>query len=110
MNRVCIFLMCLITGVRGSGVLHTVNLSGVAGGPTEEELTTMIDHFKEKLENIQKQEIQLEIIQPYEGKGFVAINGLREEPIYLYQREIKKIFKMKDKLDSFVKDNQMYLA
>ena len=103
-------IACLIATAKASGVVHTVNLSGVVGGPTEEELTTMIDHFKEKLENIKRQDVDLSIVQEYEGKGFIAINGLREKPIYLYKREIKKIFEMKNEINELIDNNKLILA
>ena len=110
MKKFFMFLMCLIGGAKASAVLHTVNLSGVVGGPTEEELTTMIQHFNEKLNTIKKKHIELSVVEPYEGKGFISIEGLREEPIYLYQREIKKIFEMEKDLNNIMKTNKAHLA
>lgn len=70
---------------------------------SKEEMMAKMLELKLQLEQekSKKKEITLKISE----KGAVQINGIRRFPITLYKRELNTLFEMKDKISSFIDEN-----
>lgn len=70
---------------------------------SKEEMMAKMLELKVQLEQekSKKKEITLKISE----KGAVQINGIRRFPITLYKRELNTLFEMKDKISSFIDEN-----